>query len=111
MGWLYCPGIRDSLTYKLFAGIVWEPVAEKKELTRNSSVKTRPQSSQLVEPLWIDPGLESGIGGREMIPTLGRKKKKKKKKEARAENELSSGSPPPPILARGKSHHHHHHHL
>ena len=30
------------------------------ELTRNSSENTRPQSSQLAEPLWTDPGLKSG---------------------------------------------------
>ena len=32
-----------------------------KELTRNSPGNTRPQSSQLAEPLWTDPGLKSGI--------------------------------------------------
>ena len=31
------------------------------ELTRNSSGNTRSQSSQLAEPLWTDPGPESGI--------------------------------------------------
>ena len=39
------------------------------ELTRNSSGNTRPQSSQLVEPLWTDPGLKCGIGTRERIST------------------------------------------
>ena len=28
------------------------------ELTRDSSGNTRPQSSQLAEPLWTDPGLK-----------------------------------------------------
>ena len=28
------------------------------------------QLSQLAEPLWTDPGLNSGIGGRELISTL-----------------------------------------
>ena len=32
-----------------------------KELTRNSSRNTRPQSSQLAEHLWTNPGLKSGI--------------------------------------------------
>ena len=27
----------------------------------------RPQSSQLAEPLWTDPGLKSGTGVRELI--------------------------------------------
>ena len=30
------------------------------ELTRNSSGNSWPQSSQLAEPLWTDPGLKSG---------------------------------------------------
>ena len=39
------------------------------ELPRNSSGNTRAQSSQHVEPLWIDPGLKNGIGVRELIST------------------------------------------
>ena len=35
----------------------------------NSPANARPQSSQLAEPLWTDPGLESGIGARELIST------------------------------------------
>ena len=37
------------------------------------------QSSQLAEPLWTDPGLQSGIAERELIATLKKKKKKRKK--------------------------------
>ena len=33
------------------------------------SGNTRPQSSQLAEPLWTDPGLKSGISVRELIST------------------------------------------
>ena len=40
------------------------------ELTRNLSGNTRPQSSQLTEPLWTDPGLKSGNSVRELISTL-----------------------------------------
>ena len=40
------------------------------ELTRNSSGDARPQSSQLVEPLWTDRGIKSGISVRELISTL-----------------------------------------
>ena len=43
------------------------------ELTRNSSRNTRPQSSQLAQLLWTDPGLKSGIGVRELISTLKKK--------------------------------------
>ena len=34
------------------------------ELTDSSSGNARPQSSQLAEPLWTDPGLKSGISVR-----------------------------------------------
>ena len=40
-----------------------------KKLTRNSLGNTRSQSSQLPEPLWADPGQESGISVRELIST------------------------------------------
>ena len=43
------------------------------ELTRNSSENTQSQSSQLAEPLWTDPGLQSGISLRELI-SLKKKK-------------------------------------
>ena len=46
-----------------------------KELTRNSSGHARPQSSQLADPLWVDPGLKSVIGALELISTYGRKEK------------------------------------
>ena len=55
------------------------------ELTRNSSGNTRPQSSQLAEPLWTDPGLKSGISVRNLISTL----KNNNKNIALAGNELS----------------------
>ena len=38
------------------------------ELTRNSSGNTRPQSSQLSEPLSTDPGVKSEIIVRELSP-------------------------------------------
>ena len=51
------------------------------ELTLNSSGNTRPQSSQLAEPLWTDPGITSGIYVRDLLSTL---------KKAQAGNELSN---------------------
>ena len=48
------------------------------ELTRNLSGNTRPQSSQLAEPLWTDPGLKSGISVQKLICT------------SKAENEWSN---------------------
>ena len=40
------------------------------EFTLNSSGITRPQSSQLAEPLWTDRGLKNGISMLELISTL-----------------------------------------
>ena len=40
---------------------------QRNELTRKSSGNTRPQSSQLAEPLWTDPGVKSGISVHELI--------------------------------------------
>ena len=39
------------------------------ELTRNLSRNIRPQSSQLAEALWTDPGIKSGISARELTST------------------------------------------
>ena len=39
----------------------------------------RPQSYQLAEPLWTDPGSKSGISERELISTLKKETKKKKR--------------------------------
>ena len=60
-----------------------------KELTRSSSGNTRPQSSQLAEPLQTDLDLKGGIGVRVLISI-------KKKKKLQAGNEL----PSPQIFAR-----------
>ena len=48
----------------------------RNELTRNLSGNTWPQSSQLAEPLWTDPGLKSGISVQELISTLNTKQKR-----------------------------------
>ena len=40
------------------------------ELTHNSSGNTWPQSSQLAEPLWTDPGLKSRISVHNLISIL-----------------------------------------
>ena len=47
-----------------------------KTSSRNLSGNIRPQSSQPAEPLWIDPGIKSGIILRELISTSKRKTKK-----------------------------------
>ena len=49
---------------------------QENELTRNSPGNTRPQSSQLAEPLWTDLGVKRGISARKLISS------KKKKKSA-----------------------------
>ena len=53
------------------------------KLTRISSGNTRPQSSQLTEPLWSDPGLKSGINVAQANLHL-------KKKKMQVGNELSN---------------------
>ena len=49
------------------------------ELVRNLSGITQPQLFQLVEPLWTDPGLKSGISVYELISTSQKRKKERKK--------------------------------
>ena len=44
--------------------------------TRNSSGNTRPQSSQLSEPLWTDLGLTSGTSVRELISTFKKRRRR-----------------------------------
>ena len=75
------------------------------ELTRYSSGNTQSQSSQLAEPLWTDPGLQSGISVRE--PISNKIKKKEKKRRKRGMNCRTCCQNP---RNRGKIHHHHHHH-
>ena len=58
-----CPGIERKPT--------------RNELTRNSSGNTRPQSFQLAEPLWTDPGQRSGISVCDLISTLKKKKRRR----------------------------------
>ena len=43
------------------------------ELTRNLSGNIRPQSSQLAETLWTDPGIKSGPSVRELTSTWKKK--------------------------------------
>ena len=63
------------------------------KLTCNSSRNTWSQSSQLVEPLWTDPGLKSGISMRALIYTL--KKMKKMKQKCKQEMNGRTFSPNP----------------
>ena len=70
--------MHTSLTQRSRSGLSKHRVGayQGNELTRNSSGNTRPQSSQLAEPLWTDPGVKSGISVREPI-SISKKKKKK----------------------------------
>ena len=45
-----------------------EPIREN-ELTRNASENAQPQSFQLAEPLWTDPGLKCGCSVGKLNPT------------------------------------------
>ena len=64
------------------------------ELTLNLLGNIRPQSSQLAEPLWADPGIKSGISVRELSSS------KTKPKKAQAGN--SNFVPKSSQLARKK---------
>ena len=68
-------------------GMEFEPI--RNELTRNFSGNIRPQSSQLAEPLWTDPGIKNGISVRELIFFF-------KKEKAQAGNEWSNILPKSP---------------
>ena len=52
---------------------------QRNKLTRNSSGNSRPQSSKLAEPLWIDPGLQGGMGELVCASYLHFKKKKRRR--------------------------------
>ena len=62
---------------------------QENEFTHNSSRNARPQSSQLAEPLWTDPGLQSGTGGHKLISTksksfiLKRRRRRRRREEER----------------------------
>ena len=71
------------------------------ELTRNSSGRTRPQSSQLAEPLWTDPGLKNGISVRELISTL-----KKEGEKSGGGGGINGRTFSHNYRKQGKSHHH-----
>ena len=74
------------------------------KLPRNSPGNARPQSSQLIKLLWIDPYLKSGTGVRELISAL-KKVFKKKGGGAQTGNDSSDSPPsypPPHPRTRGK---------
>ena len=64
-------------------GQAWCGTLSRNELTGNLSGNIHPQSSPLAEPLWADPGIESGISLGKLISTS-------KKKKAEAWNEWSN---------------------
>ena len=71
------------------------------ELTGNTSGNTWPQSSQLAEPLWTDPGIKNGISVREQISPPPKKKKEEEKKRRQGMNDRTFSQNP---CKRGKSH-------
>ena len=74
---------QSGLAMLLFRHSVGNP--SRKELTCNLSENIQPQSCQLAEPLWTDPGLKSGSGVREPTSTSNNNNKK-----AQAGNEFSN---------------------
>ena len=73
------------------------------ELTRNSSGNTRPQSSQLAEPLWTDLGVKHGISVCE-LNSISKRKEKSAGRERMVEHSpkilASKEKPPPPPLVQ-----------
>ena len=65
----------------------------------------RPQSSQLAEPLWTDPGIMNGISVRDLISTQKTKQNKKSAGEEEWSNNLPKSSQarkkPPLPLGKG----------
>ena len=68
----------------------------------------RPQSSQPAEPLWIDPGLKSGIGVHELISTKNKQTKTNKQTtttKTRRRREMNGRTFSQIPCKRVKSHH------
>ena len=76
----------------------WHGNLSGNELTRNFSGNIQPQSSQLAEPLWTNPGLKSGISACEVIFTL------KKTKQCRWV--MNGWTFSQNLCKQGKTHHH-----
>ena len=76
-------------------GIVWEPTTEENELTCKLSGKTQPQSSQLTEPLWTDPGLKKV----ELVSMSCSPLKEKRRKQKKSTEREWKVEPSPKILA------------
>ena len=70
-------------------------------ITRNSSRNTCPQSSQLAESLWTDPGVKSRIGTSKLLVSTS-----KQKKNTHVGKESLNLSPKNPSRLREKGHHH-----
>ena len=58
----------------------WNPSGN--ELARNLSGNIRPQSSQLAEPLWTDPGIKRGSIVRELMSTSNKQTKNAREEKA-----------------------------
>ena len=79
--------------------IAWEPITNVSGKEAHTQlIRDWPQSSQLAEPLWADPGLNSGIRVCELISTL-------KKKKAQAGNASLKFSPKSSQQGKAAIHH------
>ena len=68
----------------------------------NSSVNARPQSSQLTEPLWTDPGLKSKISVCDLISTSKKKKITGREWIVEHSPKIFTREKKPPLLVRTK---------
>ena len=94
--------MHTPLTQRSWSGADYATVQAKcgnlseNELTRNSSGNTWPQSSQLAEPLWTDPGLRNGISVCNLISTLKKKRRQGINCWTFSPNPHTHAPPPPP---------------
>ena len=75
----------------------------RNELTRNSSGNILPQSSQLAEPLWTDPGVKRGISVPKLISKHTHTHKLRRGVNIRTFS--TTKNPPPPYASTGLSNH------
>ena len=73
------------------------------ELTFCLSENIQPQSSQLAEPLWTDPGIKSGISVRELIFTSKKKKRRRRGINGRTFSQNPHKRVPPRLVPRGSN--------
>ena len=91
--------MHTPLTHPSRSGLTRHSVGTYQETSSHASRQEtlKSQSSQLAEPLWTDPGLESEISVRELIPIKTKQKKRGRGMNRRtfSQNLRTQGKKPP----------------